>query len=341
MLELILFSLIKITGIVMVFVMAVSSVMVWVERKMSALIQDRIGPNRAAIGNIRAAGLMHVIADALKMLTKEDFDPESANPVLFRIAPFIAVIPPMLFFVVIPFGPGDPFLISNINSGLLFAFAITSLGVYGSTIGAWASNNNFALLGSIRTTAQMISYEVTLGLSIIGVLMTYESVYLPDVVQAQTEYLFGVIPKWGIFLQPLSFVMFLTASIAETKRAPFDMPEGESEIVGWFLEYSSMRFGVFALSEFIAMVGVGALGSVLFLGGWHIPFVSGDSIPLLALQVGAMLGKTLFLVYVQMLIRWTLPRFRYDQLMRLGWQYLLPLSLANILITGIVLMLVK
>jgi NADH-quinone oxidoreductase subunit H len=341
MLELIGIALLKVLVIALAFVMPVAAVLTWIERKMSAIIQDRVGPNRAQIAGVRAFGIFHLIADTLKMLSKEDFDPKSANPVLFKIAPFLAVVPPLLVFAIIPFGPGDPFIISNLGVGILLAMAIQSLGVYGTTIGAWASNNNFALLGSIRSAAQMVSYEVAMGLNLIGVLMVYQSVDLQVIIAGQGDYLLGFIPKWGIVVQPVAFVLFMVASMAETKRAPFDMPEGESEIVGYFVEYSSMRFGIFALSEFIGIVGAAALASVLFLGGWQVPWITGEGWWYTGLQVASMLTKTLLLVYLQMLVRWTLPRLRYDQLMRLGWQYLLPLTLLNILVTGVVLLLVS
>jgi NADH-quinone oxidoreductase subunit H len=341
MLEMILIAIAKIVGIVLVFTMTIAALLTWVDRKQSAIIHDRIGPNRANIGKFRAGGLLHLVADTLKMIVKEDFDPASANPWLFKIAPFLAVVPPMIVFAVIPFGPGDMFLISDSSIGVLFVLAVTSIGVYGQTIGAWASNNNYALLGGIRTAAQMISYEITMGLNLVGIFMIYQSVHIQDIVVAQGELLWGWLPAWGIVTQPLAFVLFFVASIAETKRAPFDLPEGESEIIGFYVEYSSLRFGLFAISEYIGIVVVGALAATLFFGGWQIPWVTGTGPLIVALQVLAMCTKTIFFVWIQQWIRWTVPRFRYDQLMRLGWQILLPLSLLNILGTGIVLMLTR
>ncbi len=335
-------SILKIVIIIFVFAMSLAGVLTWVERKMSALIQDRVGPNWARIGNLRLAGLFHVIADSVKMLTKEDFEPGIANHFLFKLGPWLAVVPSLLLFVVIPFGPTEHFVISNVEVGVLVIFAIGSLGVYGTSIGAWASNNNYAMLGSIRTANQMLSYEVVMGLSLVGVFMCYESTNLQEIINEQGELLWGFLPKWGIFMQPLAFVLFLAASIAETKRAPFDLPEGESEIVGYFIEYSSMRFGLYMLAEFVGIVAIAALAAALFLGGWQIPGVptwhAGEPWWLTGLRVVSMVVKTIVLIYVQMLIRWTVPRFRYDQLMRLGWQYMLPLSLVNILATGLVLM---
>ena len=341
MLTMILVALAKIVGIILLFAMAVAAVLTWVERKQSAIIQDRVGPNRANIGSFRGGGILHLLADMVKMIVKEDFDPTTSNPWMFRVAPLLAVVPPMLVFAVIPFGPNDTFLISSSGLGMLIILAITSVGVYGMTIGAWASNNNFALIGGVRSVAQMISYEISMGLSLVGIFMVYQSVDIQAIVVGQGELLWGWLPKWGVVTQPLAFVLFLTASIAETKRAPFDLPEGESEIIGFFVEYSALRFGLFAVSEFIGIVVVGALAATLFFGGWQIPWVHGTGGWFVAAQVGAMLAKTLFFVWVQQMIRWTVPRFRYDQLMRLGWQILLPLSLLNIFATGIIMMLAR
>ena len=375
MLLLIGLTLLKIAGIVLAFVMLVATLMTWADRKQSALIQDRVGPNRANLGSIRAAGLIHILADALKTLFKEDFIPREANGGLFGIAPFLAFVPALLSFAVLPVGdlwcpegrvvvenfrdvclagaPLDPFRISGASGGLLVIFAIVSLGVYGSSIGGWASNNKFALIGAVRVSAQMISYEVTMGLTLIGLLMIYGTVDLNEMVRSQGELLWGWLPKWGIVVQPLSFFLFFTAAIAETKRPPFDIPEAESELAaGYFVEYSSMRFALFTLSEYVASVLVAMMVTTLFLGGWQIPYLYGDGLHLpfvdgviglpyaavKLIQVGGFCFKVLFLCWLQLQIRWTLPRFRYDQLMRLGWKVILPLSLANILITGLLLL---
>ena len=341
--ELILYALLKLGAILMGFVMVMATLLTWIERKYSAIIQDRIGPNRAEIGGVRAGGLFHLIADPIKMLFKEDFFPNDANPILYRIAPWMAVVPPMMMFAVIPFGPGDDFIIADLDIGVLFIFAIGGLGVYGSVFGGWASNNKFSLIGSLRTAAQMISYEVALGLNLVGVFMIFQSVTLPDMIQAQGDLLFGFIPAWGIVLQPVSFVLFLASAVAENKRAPFDLPEAESELVaGYFTEYSSMKFALFALGEFIEIVGIACLASCVFLGGWQIPFVQEvGGFWLTFAQIGCFLTKVIFMIWLQMTIRWTLPRFRYDQLMKLGWVYILPLTLANIVATGVVLYLVS
>ncbi len=375
MLLLIGLTLLKIVGIILVFVMVVATLMTWADRKQAALIQDRIGPNRANLGSVTAAGLIHILADALKTLFKEDFIPRDANKGLFGIAPFLAFVPAILAFAVVPVGdvwcpegkiavenfrdvclagePQDYFRISGIAGGLLVIFAIVSLGVYGSSIGGWASNNKFALIGGVRVSAQMISYEVTMGLTLVGLLMIYGTVDLNEMVRAQGELLWGFLPKWGIVVQPLSFFLFFAAAIAETKRPPFDIPEAESELAaGYFVEYSAMRFALFTLSEYVASVLVAMMVTTLFLGGWQVPFLYGDGLHLpgvegvialpyalvKVLQVGSFCFKVIFLCWFQLQIRWTLPRFRYDQLMRLGWKVILPLSLANILVTGIVLL---
>jgi len=285
---------------------------------------------------------MHLVADAIKMVAKENFIPDKANKVLFFIAPGLSLLAVLVLWAVVPFGPGDAFLLSDVDTGVLVIFAISSLGVYGNTIGAWASYNKWSLLGGMRVAAQMVSYEVSLGLSLVGVFMVYESVNIADIVVAQGDLLWGFLPKWGIFTQPLGFLLFLTASIAENKRAPFDVAEADNEIVsGYFTEYSALGFGGFFVAEFAAIVVLGAVAAALFLGGWQIPWVDaalvGETWWLPVLQCATFIAKTVFLIWFMMLVRWTLPRFRYDQIMRLGWKVLLPLALANVVLTGIVL----
>jgi NADH-quinone oxidoreductase subunit H len=338
LLQIVLFTLLKLLGFVFVFVMGMATVLTWLERKYSALLQNRIGPNRANVGKLRLGGLFHMLADPIKMLTKEDFVPDTPNPILFRIAPLLAFVPALLVFCVIPFGPGD-LVISNTAVGILFIFAIASLNVYGAVIGAWASNNKWSLMGGLRISAQMISYEVAIGLSLCGIFMIYGSVDLQHIVVEQGGTWGGVIPKWGIFCQPLAFLLYLTCAIAENKRAPFDVAEAEAELTaGYWTEYSAMGFAVLALAEFIEVVLIGCLGATLFLGGWQIPYVdAGPSIALQVAQVGIFLFKVIVLVWLQMTIRWTLPRFRYDQVMRLGWRMLLPAALLNLVVTGIAL----
>ncbi|HAX46534.1 MAG TPA: NADH-quinone oxidoreductase subunit NuoH [Nitrospinaceae bacterium] len=351
-------TLVKILFIVGVTVGFFAPVLTWVERKQSAIMQDRVGANRADIMGFTALGLFHAIADALKMFTKEDFIPQGANRFLHTLSPIVAVIPAILTFAVIPFGGqydlwGESvnLVISDLDVGLLFVFAIASLATYGYVIAGWASNNNWSLLGSMRTASQMISYEVTMGLTIIGVLMVYGTMKLTDIGAAQEDFL-----NWGFFLQPLGFFMFLAASIAENKRIPFDAPEAESELVaGYFTEYSGLKFGMFLMAEFIEMVTIGAIVTILFFGAWHIPFLptatllswfdflgtSGANLAVMLINVAVFFAKVVFFIWFQMTIRWTLPRFRYDQIMKLGWKILLPLSLANILVTGLVILAVQ
>jgi len=348
-------TMVKIIFILTVTVGFFAPVLTWVERKQSAMMQDRVGANRADIFGFTALGLFHIIADALKMFTKEDFIPQGANRALHTLAPIIALIPAILTFAVVPFGgqytlwgKDVNLVISDLDVGLLFVFAIASIATYGYVVAGWSSNNNWSLLGAMRTASQMISYEVTLGLTIIGVLMVYSSMQLTQIGAAQENFW-----RWGIFLQPLGFLMFFAASIAENKRVPFDAPEAESELVaGYFTEYSGIKFGMFFMAEFIEMVTIGAIVTILFFGAWNIPFLTtatllsmfdflgdnGANLVVMLIHVGVFFGKVTFFIFVQMVIRWTLPRFRYDQIMKLGWKILLPLSLANIVVTGIVIL---
>jgi len=348
-------TLAKVLFIVGLTVGFFAPVLTWVERKQSAIMQDRIGANRADIMGFTALGLFHAIADAIKMFTKEDFIPQGANRFLHTLSPIIALIPAILTFAVVPFGGQYELwgtkvnlVISDLDVGLLFVFAIASIATYGYVIAGWASNNNWSLLGSMRTASQMISYEVTMGLTIVGVLMVYGTMKLTEIGAAQEDFL-----NWGFFLQPVGFFMFLAASIAENKRIPFDAPEAESELVaGYFTEYSGLKFGMFFMSEFIEMVTIGAIVTILFFGAWHIPFLSSTTLlswldflgtnwatlALMLIHIGVFFAKVIFFIWFQMTIRWTLPRFRYDQIMKLGWKILLPLSLANILITGLVIL---
>ncbi len=347
-------TMVKILFILAITVGFFAPVLTWVERKQSAIMQDRIGANRADIMGFTALGLFHIIADALKMFMKEDFIPQGANKALHTLSPIIALIPAIVTFAVVPFG-GEYMLwgkeislvISDLDVGILFVFAISSIATYGYVVAGWSSNNNWSLLGAMRTASQMISYEVTMGLTIIGVLMVYGTMQLTQIGAAQeTGY-------WGIILQPAGFLMFFTAAIAENKRVPFDAPEAESELVaGYFTEYSGLKFGMFFMAEFIEMVTIGAIMTILFFGAWHIPFLStatllsmfdflGDdfaNLVVMLIHVGVFFGKVTFFIFVQMIIRWTLPRFRYDQIMKLGWKVLLPLSLANIVVTGIIIL---
>jgi NADH-quinone oxidoreductase subunit H len=374
---------IKALFILLVVVGAFAPVITWVERKQSAVMQDRIGANRADIGGLTLLGLLHPLADVIKLLSKEDVVPSGANRVMHLVAPLIAALPAVIAYAVIPFGGvysfGDHTLslvAANPDWGLLFVFAIGSIATYGTVMAGWSSNNNWSLLGSLRASAQMISYEVTMGLSVVGVFMVFQTLRLQDMAVAQDgtfrllgfiELLLGVplpawldwlrLPAWGVFYQPLAFVMFLTAVMAENKRPPFDLAEGESEIIaGFHLEYSGMRFGLFYMSEFIEVVVIGGLMATLFLGGWAVPYLSQQTIigavsPVfgvgfatglcLVVHVLTFFLKVIAMIWLQMALRWTLPRFRYDQVMDLCWKILLPLSIANIFVTGFVLLIVR
>ena len=316
------------------FVMPLASLLTWAERRQSAMMQDRLGPNRANIGPIRAWGLLHFLADALKMLFKEDFIPGRAHRALFTLAPLLALAPVLVAFAVIPFGPdvgGQHLQVFHADFGLLWYFAIASLSNYGATLAGWASYNKFALLGGLRASSQMMSYEVAMGLALLGVFLVMGTLEPWEMVKWQKEHV------WGVVAQPVAFVLFLTAAIAETKRAPFDLPEGEPEIVGYFVEYSGLRFGMFFLGEFIEVVFAAAVLVTVFFGGWHVPYLDRLDLPTWAavvIQLGAWGFKVVFFCWLQLLIRWTLPRFRPDQLMGLGWKKLLPLSLANVMVTA-------
>lgn len=343
--------------LVIFMVLNLAGVLGWVERKGSALIQDRIGANRASIFGFAGMGLVNtLIADPIKFLTKEDFIPARGDRLLHTLAPCLALFPALVTFAVIPFGDvlivGDREInlqVANLNIGILYIFGMTSLSVYGIVIGAWASNNKFSLLGGVRGAAQMISYEIAMGLSVIGVLMVYGTLELQAMVRAQGELLWGWLPAWGVFRQPLAFLLFFTAAVAETKRLPFDAPEGESEIVaGYHVEYSGGKFLMFFAGEFAEVVTAAGLVTTLFFGGWQVPYLlrdgfyfPGGGVLLLAplavtiLQVLAFALKVVFFCWLQILLRWTLPRFRYDQVMRLGWKMLLPAALVNVFITAV------
>jgi len=330
----------------------------WMERKQSALMQDRIGANRASIFGFRFLGLFHPIADAIKLLTKEDFIPPSGNRFLHTLAPMSALFFALISFAVIPFGGIYQFgnytislQILDLNVGLLYVFAIMSMGVYGFVLAGWSSDNNYALLGGLRASSQMISYEITMGATIIGLLMVYGTLNLQEINLAQGQLLWGWLPMWGVLIQPLGFILFATAAMAETKRVPFDIPEGESEIIGYFVEYSGMKFGMFYTTDFVGTVLASSLITTLFFGGWQVPYLTsnGFSFPegtiiflsqpiVMILQISSFLCKVFFFCFLMMLVRWTLPRFRWDQLMKLGWTIMLPLSIINIVITGLIIL---
>ncbi|HET9218058.1 MAG TPA: NADH-quinone oxidoreductase subunit NuoH [Terriglobia bacterium] len=298
-----------------------------VERRIMAFVQMRPGPNR-----VGPYGLLQPIADGLKFLFKEQTVPGNANVLLYYAAPIVSMIPALLSFAVIPFGP--ELLIADINVSLLLIFAITSLGVYGIVLGGWSSNSKYPLMGAMRASAQMLSYELSLTLSVVGVLLISNTLSLANLVQGQQGTWFGIIPKWNIFLQPVAFLVYLLSGIAETNRLPFDFAESEQELVaGWHTEYSGMKFAMFFLAEYANMVTVSALATIMFLGGWNGPMFGPSWLQMILPTVWFLLKIAAFL-FVYMLVRATIPRIRYDQLMRFGWKVLLPLALANILVTS-------
>jgi NADH-quinone oxidoreductase subunit H len=346
-------ALIKVAAVIGI-AMGIAPLLTWLERRQSAFSQDRLGPNRANIGPYRVLGLLHPVADGLKMISKEDFLPRHGDLLLHAVAPVMAIFAAFAVWAVIPFGPyAGPWLghlvVADLNVGMLAFFALVSLGAYGAALAGWAGYNKFGLIGGVRATAQMVSYEVVLGLTVIGIFMHFGSIRPVELVELQSWNPL----HWGAVVQPIGLVLFLTAAIAETKRAPFDIPEGESEIIGYFVECSALRFGVFYLSEFIGIIVVSALTTVLFFGGYYLPFLAQDGLHLpivghLAFQipqilwvllgVGIFLAKVMFFCLLQIQIRWTLPRFRYDQLMDRCWRTLLPLALVNIVVTGVALL---
>jgi len=402
---------------------------IWLERKGSAIIQDRIGPNRAEIFGVRLFGMVHNFADVIKLLMKENITPSHANGFYYLLAPFWSMTVSLLPLLVVPLaapielaGHTIRFQAANFSVGVLYVLSITSMGVFGVILAGWASNNKFSLLGGLRSSAQMISYELSMGLAVVGLLMVYQGVQIDGIVETQGRLLTLAghplpLPNWGIFLQPVGFFIFLVASFAETNRNPFDLAEGESELVaGYHIEYSSVKFALFFMAEYSNMVVAAFLISTLFLGGYQVPFASTQDLlqkPQLALLLlcgGGILGggflgsifylsakdqrslhtgmkrwepylfaglgfgvaglalilmvisfnfsfpvwapgvltallqmiclllKVLFFCWLFVWVRWTMPRFRYDQLMNLGWKLMLPLALLNLLVTGVVLL---
>jgi NADH-quinone oxidoreductase subunit H len=382
----IVWTLVKIL-IMVGFLLNLAGILTWLDRRQSAMIQHRIGPNRAVIKvfgiELRVFGLLHTAADGIKFFTKEDFMPPKADPILFMLAPIVAMGSVFALLAAIPFGDtvcphqflpnwpniftgvavqrlgscsADPntgyypieLTIAPLNVGILYVFAIAGQGIIGAAIAGWASDNKFSLMGALRAASQMVSYEVTLGMSLIGAMMIYATVRLDEMVRWQTEH------TWGIFVQPLAFFLFFAAAVAENKRIPFDLPEAESELVsGYFTEYAGMKFGMFYFAEYAEIVTGSMLLVTIFLGGWGLPFFHRDGLTIefgsvrlvqalvphfwmTILGVVAFFAKVTALCWLQCFVRWTLPRFRYDQLMKLGWRVLLPASLGNILVTGVV-----
>ena len=378
---------------IFLFMFMMGAVMSWSERKQSAQLQDRIGANRAAIplpGGKKLAmwGFINNLADAIKCLIKEDFKPKAYDMLMYNLAIFFAFIPAVLSVAVVPFAgevnlaemfqawylkwipvlpqyfadnlPGFTFRVqvANLNVGLLFVFAVGGMGVFGAILAGWSSNNKFSMMGAMRASAQMISYEVSMGLSLLGIIFIYQQVDIWNLVQAQTQLAWGWLPKWGILLQPAAFFLFIAAAVAENKRMPFDLPEAESEIIsGYFTEYSGFKMLLFMFAEFIEIVFVAVIVSTLFFGGYSIPYLGehvteigtiiGFKWPwggvwelshatVVLLQLLSFTSKVLFFCWLLQQMRWSLPRFRYDQLMTLGWKYLLPLSILNLIITIII-----
>ena len=372
-------------GAIFGFMFMMGALMSWSERKQSAQLQDRIGANRAAIPlpfgkKLALWGFINNLADAIKCLIKEDFKPKVYDKLIYNLAIFFAFIPAVLAVAVVPFAgvvkPAElfqawylkwiPWLpeyfannlpdfsfrvqVADLNVGLLFIFAVGGINVFGAILAGWSSNNKFSMMGGLRAASQMISYEVSMGLSLLGVIFIYETVDIWGLVQAQQELAWGWLPKWGIFLQPLAFFLFLAAAVAENKRMPFDLPEAESEIIsGYFTEYSGFKMLLFMFAEFIEIAFVAIMLTTLFFGGYSVPWLMADGFhfpwggtislshaSVVLLQLISFHAKVFFFCWFLQQMRWSLPRFRYDQVMYLGWKILLPLAIVNLIITIII-----
>jgi NADH-quinone oxidoreductase subunit H len=316
--ELFMATILKVALVMGLLLLAVAY-LTWLERKVIGDIQVRYGPSR--VGRF---GLLQPIADGIKLMFKEDIVPANADRLIFLLAPAVSIIPALIIFAVIPFGP--TFVITDVNIGLLYVFAVASLGVYGIVLAGWASNSKYALLGGLRSSAQMVSYELSLGLSVVGIVMMTGSLSLVDIVEAQRGSWYGIIPRWNVIPQFLGFVIFLVSSNAELNRAPFDLPEAETELVaGFHTEYSSMKFAMFFMAEYANMIAASAVATTLFLGGWQGPLLP----PVLWFIL-----KVFCFLFLFMWLRATVPRFRYDQLMGFGWKVLLPTALVNVMLTA-------
>ncbi len=309
--------------------------MIYAERRVSAFMQGRLGPNR-----VGPKGLLQPIADGIKFFMKEDLIPSGANKPIFILAPAILLIPALMTFAVIPFGSsitmfGREIALqeADVNVGILYILALTSIGVYGIVLAGWSSNSKYSLLGGLRSSAQLISYELAMGLAVVSIILLAGSLRLNDIIADQQGYFLS----WNVFKQPLAFIIFLVAVYAETNRLPFDLTEAEQELVGGYhTEYSSLKFAMFFLAEYANMITAAALTVTLFFGGWDVPLLDESSLGLLGaiLSVLSFILKMAFFLFLFIWVRWTFPRFRYDQLMRLGWKVLLPLALINIFLTG-------
>ena len=354
--------------------MGFGTILTWVERKQAAVMSDRIGANRAYIRipftQVKLVwwGLFHGMADGLKMLLKEDFKPRTYDWYAYAVAPWVVFTPVLLVFAVIPFGGtitparlweplaavfGDkswPMQIAPLDAGILIVFAFSGLTIIGAMLAGWSSSNKFSLLGALRAGSQMISYELVLGLTVLGLILVYGTVDLDAMVRHQSGTVLGFLPAWGIVYQPFAATLFLAAAIAENKRIPFDLPEAESELIaGYFTEYSAMKMGLFMFAEFIEIAIIGALFTTLFLGGYNLPFMNdaGFAFPggaavamphgaVVVTQLATFLLKVFVVCSFQILIRWTLPRFRYDQVLTFAWKFMFPLALANLVVTALV-----
>ena len=355
------------------------TILTWVERKQAAVMSDRIGANRAYIRipftqfKLVWWGLFHGIADGLKMMLKENFQPVTYDRVAYAIAPWVVFTPVLLVFAVVPFGgtldPGRlvpaladwfhgrtyPMQIARLDAGLLVVFAFSGLTIIGTMLAGWSSANKFSLLGGLRAGSQMISYELVMGLTVLGLILLFGSIDLGEIVRRQSGIALGWLPAWGIVYQPFGALLFLTASIAENKRIPFDLPEAESELIaGYYTEYSAMKMGLFMFAEFIEIAIIGALFTTLFLGGYNLPYMNDDGFALpggiaiamshgavLVTQVVVFLAKVFLMCSFQILVRWSLPRVRYDQLLRFAWRFMFPLALANVAVTVVAVWMIR
>ena len=358
-------------GYALAVLLTFGAVLTWVERKQAAIMADRIGANRAYLRipftqvKLIWLGLFHGMADGLKLLLKEDFRPVAYDRLAYALGPWLVFVPVMLVFAVIPFGgtldPGRlvpslaawfggrtyPMQIAQLDAGLLVVFAFGGISILGAMLAGWSSSNKFSLLGALRAGSQLISYELVMGLTVIGLILIYGTVDLTAMVQQQSGVVLGFLPAWGIVVQPFAAILFLTAGIAENKRIPFDLPEAESELIsGYFTEYSAMKQGMFMLAEFIEIAIIAALFTTLVLGGYNLPWMSdaGFVLPgghvvalghgwVVAIQLVTFLAKVFLLCSFQILVRWTLPRFRWDQLLGFAWRFLLPLAILNLVAT--------
>ena len=359
--------------------MTFGTLLTWVERKQAAVMSDRIGANRAYVRlpftqiKLVWLGLFHGIADGIKMLVKEDFKPDSYDRVAYAVAPWVVFTPVLLVCAVVPFGgllnPGLRFpsvadwfggrtyamQIATLDAGLLIVFAFGGMTIIGSMLAGWSSNNKFSLLGGLRAGSQMISYELVMGLTVIGLILIFGTVDLGSMVRQQSGLVWGFLPAWGIVLQPFAAVLFMIAAIAENKRIPFDLPEAESELIaGYYTEYSAMKMGLFMFAEFIEIAIIGALFTTLFLGGYNLPYMNdhGFAFPgggswemshgaVVVTQLVVFLIKVMLVCSFQIGVRWSLPRFRYDQVLKFAWKFMLPLALANLIVTAVAMWLLQ